>query len=162
MSGDQAATIALFAEIAVAALCIYLGYKLLLAGAAGEFKLLIAQGTSGVGLESTAPGLLVMFLGAVIALWAFYAFSAYGHSSDPTSGNSAATLAVVLVLGVSALSIYLGYRLFLAGATGAFTFRISRGGGNIGLESVAPGSLFIFLGALIAFFAAYAFAAYGH
>jgi hypothetical protein len=66
------------------------------------------------------------------------------------------------VLGVSALCIYLGYRLFLAGATGAFKFRISRGEGNIGLESVAPGSLFIFLGAMIAFFAAYAFAAYGH
>lgn len=54
---------------------------------------------------------------------------------------------------VSALSIYLGYRLFLAGATGEFKFRAELGRGAVGLESIAPGIGFALFGALIAIYA---------
>jgi hypothetical protein len=54
-------------------------------------------------------------------------------------------------MGVSAESIYLGYLLFIAGATGAFKFSLHWGKGEVGLESVAPGiALTIFRAALAA------------
>jgi hypothetical protein len=56
---------------------------------------------------------------------------------------------------VSMLSIYLGYKLFLAGAAGAFKFTARAGGHNIGFESVAPGLAFAAFGAGIAAWALY-------
>jgi hypothetical protein len=56
-------------------------------------------------------------------------------------------------IGVGGLSIYLGYLLFLAGATGTFKFNAAGGGGAVGLESVAPGLAFAFFGASIVSFA---------
>jgi hypothetical protein len=53
---------------------------------------------------------------------------------------------------VSLLSIYLGYLLFLAGATGAFKFSARAAGGEVGLESIAPGSLLIFFGSAVAIY----------
>ena len=51
---------------------------------------------------------------------------------------------------VSLLSIYLGYLLFLAGATGQFEFMATAPGGTIGLGSIAPGIGFALFGALVA------------
>lgn len=56
---------------------------------------------------------------------------------------------------VSLLSIYLGYKLFMAGAQGAFKFSAAAGGGSVGFESVAPGLAFAFFGAGIAVYALY-------
>ncbi len=69
-----------------------------------------------------------------------------------------AWISIVAAVGaffVSALSIYLGYRLFLAGATGEFKFKASMSGGSVGFESVAPGLAFAFFGAGLAFWALY-------
>jgi len=46
---------------------------------------------------------------------------------------------------VSLLSIYLGYNLFIAGATGAFKFTAQSAGSSVGIESVTPGIAFAFL-----------------
>ena len=54
---------------------------------------------------------------------------------------------------VSALSIFLGYKLFLAGATGQFQFSVSSGKVSAVLLSVAPGLGFAAFGMLIAVFA---------
>jgi len=54
---------------------------------------------------------------------------------------------------VSGLSIYLGYKLFLAGATGQFQFSISGGKASATLLSVAPGLGFAVFGMIIALFA---------
>ena len=54
---------------------------------------------------------------------------------------------------VANLSIYLGYRLFVAGATGQFKFQASAAGGSVGLESVAPGIVFALVGMFIALYA---------
>ena len=65
-------------------------------------------------------------------------------------------ISIVTAIGafaVSLLSISLGYRLFVLGATGAFKFEASAGGGSVGLESVAPGLAFALFGALIAAYA---------
>ncbi len=52
---------------------------------------------------------------------------------------------------VSLLSIYLGYRLFLAGATGAFKLSAKFGkSGSVGYESIAPGLAFAGFGAVLA------------
>lgn len=62
-------------------------------------------------------------------------------------------ISVITALGafaVSLLSIYLGYLLFLAGATGVFKFSAQVAGGSVGFESVAPGLAFAFFGAAIA------------
>lgn len=50
---------------------------------------------------------------------------------------------------VALLSIYLGYELFLAGATEAFKFSM-QGGATVGLEAVAPGIGFALFGASVA------------
>src|SRR6516164_11657498 len=68
------------------------------------------------------------------------------------------TVWISLVAGVGAfsvslLSIYLGYELFLAGATGAFKFSAQGAGTSVGFESVAPGLAFAFFGAGIAIYA---------
>jgi hypothetical protein len=65
------------------------------------------------------------------------------------------TVWISLVAGVGAfsvslLSIYLGYELFLAGATGAFKFSAQGAGASVGVESLAPGIAFAFFGAAIA------------
>jgi hypothetical protein len=54
---------------------------------------------------------------------------------------------------VSLLSIYLGYELFVLGATGAFKFTAQGAGGSVGVESLAPGIAFAFFGAAIAVYA---------
>jgi hypothetical protein len=74
MDSNQASAIEVIGAFAVSALCIYLGYKLFVAGATGAFKFSANYRGTGVGLESVAPGLLFIFLGAVIALWALYSF----------------------------------------------------------------------------------------
>ncbi|MBM3551111.1 MAG: hypothetical protein FJX45_04955 [Alphaproteobacteria bacterium] len=56
---------------------------------------------------------------------------------------------------VSLLSIYLGYKLFLAGATGAFNFGAQSAVGSVGLESVAPGIAFAAFGMIVAVYALY-------
>jgi hypothetical protein len=51
-------------------------------------------------------------------------------------------ISIVTAIGafsVSSLSICLGYRLFMVGATGQFKFTAQAAGGSVGLESVAPG-----------------------
>ena len=53
---------------------------------------------------------------------------------------------------VSGLSIFLGYKLFLAGATGQFQFSVSSGKVSAVLLSVAPGLGFAAFGMLIAVF----------
>ncbi len=68
------------------------------------------------------------------------------------------TVWISLVAGVGAfsvslLSISLGYRLFLAGATGAFKFSAEGMGASVGLESVAPGICFAVFGAGVALYA---------
>jgi hypothetical protein len=64
-------------------------------------------------------------------------------------------VAAIGAFSVSILSIYLGYRLFLAGATGEFKFKASVSGGSVGLKSVAPGLGFALFGALLASWAVY-------
>lgn len=64
-----------------------------------------------------------------------------------------AWITIVVGIGsflVSIQSIYLGYLLFLAGATGAFKFNAQIGTGSVGLESIAPGSLLFLFGAVLA------------
>ena len=56
---------------------------------------------------------------------------------------------------VSLLSIYLGYLLFLSGATGQFEFSAKAGDGSVGLSSIAPGIAFAFFGMAIAIYATY-------
>ena len=56
---------------------------------------------------------------------------------------------------VSLLCIYLGFRLFVIGATGGFKFSGSDGKNTVGFESVAPGLAFAFFGAIVAAFAIY-------
>ena len=51
---------------------------------------------------------------------------------------------------VSALSIYLGYELFRAGATGEFQFSVVKGDATASLFSVAPGLGFAAFGMFIA------------
>lgn len=53
---------------------------------------------------------------------------------------------------VALQSIYLGYRLFLEGATGAFKFSAQSTGATVTLESVAPGIALAFFGAAIAIY----------
>ena len=68
------------------------------------------------------------------------------------------TISVFTAIGafaVSALSIYLGYKLFLAGATGAFKFEAEVENAKVGLISVAPGIGFAAFGMFIALFALY-------
>jgi len=48
-------------------------------------------------------------------------------------------IAAIGAFSVALESIYLGYRLFLAGATGEFKFEASVKGGSVGLKSLAPG-----------------------
>jgi len=51
-------------------------------------------------------------------------------------------ISIVTAIGafcVSAISIFLGYKLFLARATGAFKFAVRAHGHSAGFESVAPG-----------------------
>ncbi len=50
---------------------------------------------------------------------------------------------------VSALSIFLGYKLFVFGATGAFHFSSNIGGIKLDLISVAPGLGFALFGMVI-------------
>jgi hypothetical protein len=64
-------------------------------------------------------------------------------------------VAAVGAFAVSIVSIILGYRLFLDGATGKFKFEATMSGGSVGFESVAPGLAFAFFGAFIAVWAVY-------
>jgi hypothetical protein len=69
-----------------------------------------------------------------------------------------AWISIVAAIGaflVALQSIYLGYRLFLAGATGDFKFKASMGGGSVGLKSIAPGLAFALFGAIVAFWTVY-------
>ncbi|MBS4036474.1 MAG: hypothetical protein KGZ85_18575 [Ignavibacterium sp.] len=50
---------------------------------------------------------------------------------------------------VAALSIFLGYKLFILGATGGFHFSSNMGGISLDLVSVAPGLGFAFFGMII-------------
>lgn len=62
-------------------------------------------------------------------------------------------ISIVVGIGgfaVALLSIYLGYELFLAGATGAFKFSVQGAGTTVGLEAVAPGIGFALFGAIVA------------
>lgn len=54
---------------------------------------------------------------------------------------------------VSLLSIFLGYKLFMAGATGAFKFKASALSNGVGFESVAPGLAFALFGMMVAIYA---------
>jgi hypothetical protein len=77
-----------------------------------------------------------------------------GHASMG-SCNASRVVSVVTAAGafsVSFLSVYLGYRLFLA-AAGQFKFRARLGRGAVGLESIAPGIGFALFGAAIAIYA---------
>jgi hypothetical protein len=65
-------------------------------------------------------------------------------------------ISIVTAIGafsVALLSIYLGYRLFLEGATGAFKFSAQAAGSSVGFESIAPGLAFAFFGMAIAAYA---------
>ena len=65
-------------------------------------------------------------------------------------------ISVVTAIGafiVSGLSIYLGYKLFLVGATGGFTFSSSLKGFGFYLASTAPGLGFAVFGMIIALMA---------
>jgi hypothetical protein len=53
------------------------------------------------------------------------------------------------------MSIWLGYKLFIAGATGEFKFSAETEKRKVGLTSVAPGLGFALFGMLIAIFALY-------
>jgi hypothetical protein len=70
--------------------------------------------------------------------------------------NQRIWISIVTAIGafsVSLLSIYLGFRLFMAGATGQFKFTAQAAGGSVGLESVAPGLAFATFGAGVAIYA---------
>lgn len=54
---------------------------------------------------------------------------------------------------VSGLSIFLGYKLFVAGATGQFQFNAKHGESSVGLKNAAPGLAFAISGACIAIYA---------
>ncbi len=54
---------------------------------------------------------------------------------------------------VSGLSIYLGYKLFLAGVGGAFKLNVGVGGITADLVAVAPGLGFAIFGMFIAIYA---------
>jgi hypothetical protein len=72
------------------------------------------------------------------------------------SGISTVYISIVTAVGafsVSGLSIYLGYKLFLAGATGAFQFSLGSGQTKATLLSVAPGLGFAAFGMFIAVYA---------
>jgi hypothetical protein len=74
--------------------------------------------------------------------------------TDPSMGRI--WISIVTAAGaflVALLSIYLGYLLFVAGATGAFKFSAQAPGGGVGFESIAPGLAFAFFGAAIAAYA---------
>ena len=53
---------------------------------------------------------------------------------------------------LSAMSIYLGYKLFVLGAKGEFKFEASVGQGKVGVASVAPGIGFAVFGMALACF----------
>jgi hypothetical protein len=62
-------------------------------------------------------------------------------------------ISIVVAIGsfaVSTESIFLGYLLFVKGATGAFKFTWHVGDTGVGLESVAPGILLVTFGAALA------------
>ena len=62
-------------------------------------------------------------------------------------------LAGVGAFSVSTVSIVLGYKLFVLGATGAFKFSAGGLGATVGLESVAPGIFFAGFGVAVAIYA---------
>jgi hypothetical protein len=69
-----------------------------------------------------------------------------------------AWISIVTAIGafsVAIESIYLGYRLFLAGASGEFKFKASVKSGSVGVKSVAPGLGFALFGAFVAAWAVY-------
>jgi hypothetical protein len=69
---------------------------------------------------------------------------------------SAVWISIITAIGafsVADLSIYLGYRLFVAGATGQFKFEASAAGGSVGVESIAPGIGFAAFGMFVALYA---------
>lgn len=71
-------------------------------------------------------------------------------------GVSPVYISIVTAIGafsVSGLSIFLGYRLFLAGATGAFQFTVEAEKAKASLLSVAPGLGFAAFGMGIAIYA---------
>jgi len=71
-------------------------------------------------------------------------------------GASPVHVSIVTAIGafsVSGLSIYLGYKLFLAGATGAFQFTVEAEKAKASLLSVAPGLGFAVFGMCIAVYA---------
>ena len=71
-------------------------------------------------------------------------------------GPSRVYISIVTAIGafgVSGLSIYLGYKLFLAGATGEFQFTVGAGQSKASLLSVTPGLGFAAFGMLIAIYA---------
>jgi hypothetical protein len=77
-------------------------------------------------------------------------------SNSQRLGWTPVHISIVTAVGafsVSALSIYLGYRLFVAGATGAFQFVVQSGGVTATLLSVAPGLGFAFFGMGISIYA---------
>lgn len=61
--------------------------------------------------------------------------------------------ATIGAFSVSALSIFLGYKLFVAGATGRFMFSVVKGEAAVNFFSVAPGLGFALFGMLIAIYA---------
>ena len=67
-------------------------------------------------------------------------------------------ISVVTAVGafsVSALDLYLGYKLFIAGATGTFKFTVTVMNNTVGIESVAPGIAYAAFGMSIAIYALY-------
>lgn len=81
-----------------------------------------------------------------------------GGFAFPSTGSYTAAMGriwitIVTQIGgfsASILSIWLGYRLFVLGATGTFKFSGTGGGNSVGMESVAPGLAFALFGAIIA------------
>ena len=83
-------------------------------------------------------------------------FSSDQMSNSNRPGWTPVHISIVTAIGafsVSGLSIFLGYRLFVAGATGAFQFVVKSGGVTATLLSVAPGLGFAFFGMGIALYA---------
>jgi uncharacterized membrane protein len=77
-------------------------------------------------------------------------------NSEHRSGMTVVHISIVTSIGafsVSALSIFLGYKLFLAGATGAFQFTVEDAHAKASLLSVAPGLGFALFGMGIAIYA---------
>ena len=67
--------------------------------------------------------------------------------------NKRYLISIITAIGsftVSALSIFLGYKLFVLGATGAFQFSSSLGSIKLNLISLAPGLGFALFGMIIA------------